>query len=364
MPRCCPTVSPIVHSLPRAGCREFYLTATPRSGSGLEGVAECFHGIAAALAEHRAEVVAEKVYGEVAACDGILGARRAAMVAHGRDPDTPVHFVDGAPVDGGMFGGVQVWAVANMARTDAVTSVPGGRLWHAPYGRALHLCGVRGTAGATFAEQAGGMFSNAAVAAARSGFRYAQTARTWIYLANLLDDYAELNRVRSAFYRQCNFVWPASTGIQGRAPGALCSMDVLLLDGIRTRRIDRTLRQGPASDYGSAFSRAMLLEHDGGATLHVSGTASIDGKGQSRHDGDPTAQYLETLLDVAAVLREADMGFADIVQATLFCKNREVHAACVQAHDLLALPHFPVVHVLADVCRPELLVELEAVACR
>ena len=364
MPRCCPTVTPTVHSLPRTGCREFYLTATPPPGAGEDAARACFDGIAAALAEHRAEVIAEKVYGTRKAAEGILAARRAALVAQRRDPDTPVHYLDGAPVDGGEFGGVQVWAVANMARTDAVATVPGGRLWQAPYGRALHLCGVRGTAGAPFGEQAGGMFSNAAVAAARSGFRYAQTARTWIYLAQLLDDYAELNRVRSAFYRQCDFAWPASTGIQAAAPGALCSMDVLLLDGIRTRRIDRTQRQGPASDYGSAFSRAMLLEQDGGATLHVSGTASIDGCGKSRHDGDPTAQYLETMLDVAAVLREADMGLPDIVQATLFCKNRDVHAACVQAHDLLGLPLFPVVYVLADVCRPELLVELEAVACR
>jgi enamine deaminase RidA (YjgF/YER057c/UK114 family) len=364
MPRCCPTVTPIVHSLPRAGCREYYLTATPPAGSGEDGAAACFAGLAAALAEHRAEVVAEKVYGTTAACDRILGARRAALVAHGRDPGTPVHYLDGRPCDGGEFGGVQVWAVGNDARRNAVESVPGGRLWHAPYGRALHLCGMRGTAGTPFAEQAGGMFSNAAVAAARSGFRYAQTARTWIYLANLLDDYAELNRVRSTFYRQCDFVWPASTGIQAAAPGVLASMDVLLLDGIRTRRIDRTLRQGPASDYGSAFSRAMLLEHQGGATLHVSGTASIDGRGKSRHDGDASAQYLETMLDVAAVLREADLGLADIVQATLFCKNREVYAACRQVHELLSLPQFPVVYVLADVCRPELLVELEAVACR
>jgi len=365
MPRSSVPVSLAVYQLPRRGWSEIYCTATPAPGGGAEDVAACYRQLADVLASHRAEVVGERVYGALQAENEILAARDRELRARGLDPKTPCNYLEGAPCDGGIYGGTQVWAIARSNGSPAaVETVPGGRLVAVPDGRLLHLTAQRGEPGAPFARAAESMFTHAAALAERSGFRYAQAARTWIYLADLLPNYAELNRVRSAFYQRIDFAWPASTGIQGKPPGAPCVMDALLVDGVPLRRIDRTSRQGPASDYGSAFSRAMLLEFAGGRTLHVSGTASIGGDGRSRHLGDPTAQYLEMLLDVAAVLAEAQLGLADVVQATLFCKTAAVRDACVHAHRLLGLPALPAVVVRADVCRPELLVELEAVACR
>ncbi|MBL8731190.1 MAG: hypothetical protein JNN13_02340 [Planctomycetes bacterium] len=352
-----------VHCLHRSGFRELLLTAAPYCHSGVDAARPCFEQLAATLAEHHAELLAMKVYGAHHARTAILTAWHNARSARGLIDDTPVHFLDGRPCDGGEFAGAQAWALVQPGAR-VVSTVTGGRLATLPHGRLLHLTAQRGESGATFAQQAEQMFAAAAAAAEHSGFHFAQTARTWIYLADLLPDYAELNRVRSAFYERARVGWPASTGIQARAGDAACVMDVLLLDGVRTHRIDRTSRQCPASAYGSAFSRGVVLEHPGGRTVHVSGTASIGGDGHSRHAGDAMAQYLETLVDVGAVLAEAGMTLADIVQATLFCKTPAVHAACVEAHALLGLPPLPMLAVHADVCRRELLVELEAVACR
>jgi len=48
----------------------------------------------------------------------------------------------------------------------------------------------------------------------------------------------------------------------------------------------------------------------------------------------------------------------------LFCKNEGVLEQYCQVTRLLQLGDFPVIPVVADVCRPELLVEIEAVAVR
>lgn len=364
MLHCHDPVAFVSHGLPRRGWREFHLTAMPPQVAAAGDAEACYEPLVATLALHDAEVVGEKVYGRLAARGAILAARERVLRRHCRAVDTPVHFVDGAPPDGGEFGGVQVAAVAHDDDVTMVQDVPGGRLVQLPTGRLLHLTAVQGDGRAPFAAQAAGMFERAEALAAGHGFRYPQVARTWLYLAELLRDYAALNQVRSAFHRRVGNEPPASTGIQGRTGQGLCSMDALFVEGVEVRRIDRTCRQGPASVYGSAFSRAVCLEWAGGTTLHVSGTASIGRDGASRHVDDPTTQYLETMLDVGAVLAEAGLGFRDVVQATLFCKSPAVHDACVAAHRLLGLPPLPAVAVVADVCRPELLVEVEAVACR
>ncbi len=141
-------------------------------------------------------------------------------------------------------------------------------------------------------------------------------------------------------------------------------MDVLLVDGLTFRPIDRTVRQGSACSYGSRFSRGVTIEHEGGATTYVSGTASIDPDGHSLHLDDPTAQFAETLVCIGAVLAESGMKLEDICEATLFCKDERTLDACNQLRELLGIAAFPTVEVLADVCRSDLLVEMEAVACR
>jgi enamine deaminase RidA (YjgF/YER057c/UK114 family) len=241
---------------------------------------------------------------------------------------------------------------------------PGGRLWHGPSFKVLHLASVHGRAGDSREAQARQMFATAARAAAASNLSYASTVRTWIYVRRLLEWYGVLNRVRTEIYRTYDFTLPASTGIQGTGGPEECLMDALLADGVPTTTIDRSSRQGPAFAYGSSFSRARALDYEGGRTVYVSGTASIDPGGKSIHQGDPAAQLLETLLDVGAVLAEAGMTLADIVQATLFCKDARTWAACRQVPALLGIPRLPTVCVIADVCREELLVEMEAVASR
>lgn len=242
----------------------------------------------------------------------------------------------------------------------------------------LHLPAVSGTtpngglaAGAP--AQAARMFDNAAAALDAQGFSYAQVVRTWIYVARLLEWYGDFNRVRTAFYRQVGFgveggsAFPASTGIMGHGGAEECQMDVLAVraeqpGGIVARPIVRSPRQDASFHYGSAFSRGMALTIEGRRTVHISGTASINPAGASTHLGDAEHQSMETLMSIAAILEEQGGSLRDIVSATLFCKNREAWEGWERATRLVGVPALPKVCVLADVCRSDLLVEMEAVA--
>ena len=349
-----------VHTADRSGYEEVFVTSTAVAADEADGV---FAAIATALATRGAEPFAERVYGGLRVRERLLASRRRQFTAHDLDAQGPVSFVDGSPPGGGDFAGVQVEGVRS-ENGSVVRTVHGGRLWQGPSFRMLHLFGITGSPGDPVSVQAQQMFAAAAAAARTHGFDYRQSVRTRIYLARLLDWYGEFNRVRSAAYRAYDFAFPASTGIQGRAGDAECAMDALLVDGVRCDPIDRTARQGPARTYGSAFSRAMQIAHEGGVTVHVSGTASIDPAGRSLHPDDPAAQFAETLLDIGAVLEQAGMSLTDIRQATLFCTDERAYAACQQVRRLLGVPAFPTVAVQADVCRPELLVEMEVIACR
>jgi enamine deaminase RidA (YjgF/YER057c/UK114 family) len=153
----------------------------------------------------------------------------------------------------------------------------------------------------------------------------------------------------------------------GRCDDEECFMDVLALDSsganaATATAIHRSPRQDSSFNYGSAFSRGMVFEIEGRKTVHISGTASINRAGESVYCGDAEHQALDTLMSIAAILEEQGGSLQNITSATLFCKNVEAYHAWERATKLLGVPALPKVCIIADVCRDDLLVEMEAVA--
>ena len=370
---------------------EWFLTAAPQTGTDIETDAEVdvedvasklFEALGELLKNERIEVLQEKIYGLRQAHASILQRRGAALSRIGIRAGWPVTVVEGGSASGAPFAGVQLWGVT--LRPDSGQRVETaiwqgravGREWIGQDFRQLLLAGIDGAAPLQTLEattQAQQMFEAASAMLSARGYSFRQVARTWIYLSQLLDWYADFNRVRNAHYSASGLaatgaaVFPASTGIQARRDREQCLMDVLAVDAragseLSVRPVLHSARQGQAFSYGSAFARAMVIERSAGKIIHVSGTASIDGAGQSRHHGDAAAQYTETLLSIAAVLEQEGASIADIVQGTLFAKTPAINQTCREVARRLCLPALPLLEIIADVCRPELLVEIEAVA--
>lgn len=373
-----------VRTSERESFTEYHITATIDGSMPTASAADrIFNDVAAVLAAHHVQPIQEKLYGYARVRDEVLRRREAAYRAHGIDRSIPATWIQGTPLEGCDFVGLQIWGIVNRNGEPCVTTVENpvtgrGRLWTGPGFRMLHLASVRGTLadgslGAGHCAQAEAMFNNIGAGVEAHGFRYDQVVRTWIYVRRLLEWYGDLNRIRTAKYHAVGLgvpggtAHPASTGIQCFSDDEECIVDALAFapeaghDAIATA-IRNSPRQDSSFNYGSAFSRGMTLEIEGRRTVHVSGTASINTAGASTHVGDAECQSLETLMSIAAILEQQGGTLKDITSATLFCKTREAWDAWQRVTRLLQIPSFPKICVIADVCRDDLLVEMEAVA--
>ena len=106
------------------------------------------------------------------------------------------------------------------------------------------------------------------------------------------------------------------------------------------------------------------------ATIFISGTASITGS-ETRHVGNAGLQTDETLNNIAALISEENLGrhglpglgtsLDSLGLVRVYIKRQEdytqVRAVCEKR-----LGELPTIYAMADVCRPELLVEIEGIA--
>jgi len=200
------------------------------------------------------------------------------------------------------------------------------------------------------------------------GLTFKEVIRTWLYVDELERDYDELNRVRNAFFQRLGVErLPASTGIQGGVypPDRGGCMDLYALRTERPVRVEMmhapTLNEAPV--YGSRFSRGLVVTRDDRSIAYVSGTASIDEQGQVVHVGDIEGQIHRMLLNVENLLAGSGAAMSDIVRATTYLKEAGDYDLYQKIWRAKGLPRdIPHTICWADVCRPDWLCEIEAVA--
>ncbi|HLH57024.1 MAG TPA: RidA family protein [Verrucomicrobiae bacterium] len=229
---------------------------------------------------------------------------------------------------------------------------------------------------------------------ARTGFD--RVVRTWFYLGAItepdkgVERYKELNRARTDFYRNIHFhcstsepnipqgIYPASTGIGTAGTGLVAGCVAL-----ETDRTDALLlplenpQQTPAYAYhpkfspqSPKFSRGVALVLGDYTTTWLSGTASVVYSG-SRYPDDIKRQTEQTIENIERLISEENFAFHgikhvgarlhDLAKIRVYIKRAEDFARC----KVICQKRFgpvPAIYALADVCRPELLVEIEGVA--
>ncbi|HEX3893230.1 MAG TPA: Rid family hydrolase [Terracidiphilus sp.] len=118
----------------------------------------------------------------------------------------------------------------------------------------------------------------------------------------------------------------------------------------------------------SSFSRGMRLDLNGLTILLISGTASIDEDGKSVHIGDFRAQMQRTFANITALLASEGCTWHDIVRTSCYLRDidrdyeafNQERTAFFKEQALDPLPAST--GIQAKLCRPELLVEIEAIA--
>jgi 2-iminobutanoate/2-iminopropanoate deaminase len=118
----------------------------------------------------------------------------------------------------------------------------------------------------------------------------------------------------------------------------------------------------------SSFSRGMRIDLGGITILLISGTASIDEHGVSIHVGDFRAQLRRTFENITGLLESEGCTWKDVVRTTCYLRDierdydafNEERTAFYQEQGLDPLPAST--GIQAILCRPELLIEIEAIA--
>ena len=123
-----------------------------------------------------------------------------------------------------------------------------------------------------------------------------------------------------------------------------------------------------APDYGSAFSRGLRIDLNGLVLLLISGTASVDEHGRTVHAGDFRAQCRRTFRNITRLLESEGATWKDIVRTTCYLRDidrdyREFNEERTRFYQEQGLDPLPAsTGIQAKLCRPDLLVEIEAIA--
>jgi len=118
----------------------------------------------------------------------------------------------------------------------------------------------------------------------------------------------------------------------------------------------------------SSFSRGMRIDLNGLVILLISGTASIDEKGETVHVGDFRAQCRRTFYNITGLLESEGATWHDVVRTTFYLRDidrdyREFNDERTAFYKQQGLDPLPAsTGIQAKLCRPDLLVEGEAIA--
>ena len=208
---------------------------------------------------------------------------------------------------------------------------------------------------------------------AQEGCRLADNCiRTWFFVNDVDNNYPGVVKARNqVFFTQdltddTHFI--ASTGIGGRQadPKVLSQMDNYAIDGLQPGQVSYLYaahRLNRTSDYGVSFERGTRVDYGDRRHVFISGTASINNKGEIVHPGDVAAQTRHMWGNVEALLGEAGCTYDDVMQMIVYLRDIADYDTVRELYDE-RFPHTPRVIVLAPVCRSGWLVEMECMAIR
>ena len=348
------------------GLREITATALPHAG---EDLASLLLRLSRVWGDLGAEFLIMRVFGN---SDAFPSCTKTLREFYG-PIDWPVVHIQGGSCFGQEVAGIQVHAVADV-RVDTIRSDgrPVGRVFEDDFARYCVLGNLHSSDPSRSREtQTRDTIEQMMEVLDSAGMDIHNLARTWFFIDDILGWYPAFNRVRSEIYSAegvFDRYVPASTGIGGCNPGGTAVLASAL--GVQGKEAGVTVReipsplQCPAVDYGSSFSRAAELVTPDCRSVFVSGTASIDSEGVSANQGDVDAQIAHTLEIVGAILKSRKMDFTDVTRGNAYFKD-PAGATFLERHGSRhGLPASRVVISHCDVCRDDLLFELEVNAVK
>jgi len=196
--------------------------------------------------------------------------------------------------------------------------------------------------------------------------------RTWIFVQNVDVNYAGVVKARNEVFVTQNLTdkthFIASTGIAGRHanPKVLVQMDAYAVDGICKEQVHylyAPTHLNPTYEYGVSFERGTYVDYGDRRQVFISGTASINNKGEIMYPGDIRKQTHRMWENVETLLNEAECTFDHVAHLLVYLRDISDYTVVKEMFEE-RFPHIPKVFLQAPVCRPGWLVEVECMAVK
>ena len=196
--------------------------------------------------------------------------------------------------------------------------------------------------------------------------------RTWIYVQNVDVNYAGVVKARNEVFVIQNLTdkthFIASTGIAGRNanPKVSVQLDAYAVDGIKKEQIHylyAPTHLNPTYEYGVSFERGTYVDYGDRRQVFISGTASINNKGEIMYPGDIRKQVLRMWENVETLLKEAECTYEHVGHLLVYLRDVADYTVVKEMFEE-RFPSIPKVYLLAPVCRPGWLIEMECMAVK
>ncbi len=196
--------------------------------------------------------------------------------------------------------------------------------------------------------------------------------RTWLFVNDVDLNYAGVVKARNEVFFTQNLTdnthFIASTGIGGRQADAhvLSQMDAYAIDGVKREQIHYLYAPSHlnrTSDYGVSFERGVYIDYGDRRHVFISGTASINNRGEIMHAGDVVKQCHRMWENVETLLAESGCTYDDVGQMVVYLRDMADYQVVKHLYEE-RFPDKPWVIVNAKVCRPGWLVEMECMALK
>lgn len=196
--------------------------------------------------------------------------------------------------------------------------------------------------------------------------------RTWFFVRDVDTQYGGLVRARRENFIEQGLTekthYISSTGIGGNPAEtkALIQLGTYAITGFepsQQRYLYAPTHLNPTYEYGVTFERGTVVEYGDRAQVFISGTASINNKGEVVHVGDIVRQTHRMWENVGKLLEEGDTSFDDVMQIIVYLRDTADYELVRQMF-AERFPQIPTVITLAPVCRPTWLIEMECIAVK
>ena len=284
------------------------------------------------------------------------------------NPDCPLSIVEQAPLNHTK---IALWAYL---QTDVQSRVLHNGLFEVKHGAYRHLWGASAYNRAANSEyQTRLLLNDYVMQLMEQGCKLADNCiRTWFFVQNVDVNYAGVVKARNEVFVTQNLTekthYIASTGIGGRHadPKVLVQMDTYAVDGLQPGQVHflyAPTHLNPTYEYGVSFERGTYVDYGDRRQVFISGTASIDNKGEIMYPRDIRLQTARMWDNVEALLAEAGCTYEHVGQMIVYLRDEADYEVVKDLYDA-RFPHTPKVFVHAAVCRPGWLIEMECMAVK